>query len=229
MGIIYCYTNKLNNKKYIGQTNHPSQRKRSHQFNVRSGFKTKFYDAVRKYGWKNFLYEILETTENLNDAEIYWISHFNTLEEGYNHSEGGGGLTGHKRSFEAIVSQREKMKGVKNTEEHNKRISEGLKEYYKSNPHPWEGKKHSTKNREKLINSAKNWRESRSEEEWKQHKKKLSLSKNNRKEIELDGIKFTSQTDCIKYIKEQYGLSRNTAIDYLKKGKHPSTAKKFQK
>lgn len=222
MGIIYSYTNKINGKKYIGQTSYPSQRKRSHRFNASKGIKNKFYDAIRFYGWDVFEYQVLEETNDLDKCEKKWISYYDTISNGYNLNEGGSGNSGYKRSLKSIEKQRIKMKGRKKDEKTKQKMSEGLKKYYKNNIHPWKGKKHTEENKQKLINSAKEWRESRTEEEWELHKKKLSLSKNNRIEYELDGIKFKSQKECVDYIKLTYNISKNTALEYLKEGRHPS-------
>lgn len=97
MGIIYCYTNKINNKKYIGQTINPEQRYKAHKstaFNPKDQeYNSLLHQAFRKYGYENFQYEILaeaETVEELNGLEIYYIAHFNTqVPNGYNIEAGG--------------------------------------------------------------------------------------------------------------------------------------------
>lgn len=96
MRIIYCYTNKINNKKYVGQTNNPERRQREHKsnaFNEKSvNYGSVFHKALRKYGWENFNYEILEEVNgDANDREKYWIKEKQSLvsENGYNILEGG--------------------------------------------------------------------------------------------------------------------------------------------
>ena len=86
MGIIYCFTNKINQKKYIGQTINPEQRYNAHKSNYKN-IKNKEYNsllhrAFRKYGFNNFTYEVLvkniDDINILNKLEIYYIKHFNT-------------------------------------------------------------------------------------------------------------------------------------------------------
>ena len=96
MGIIYCYTNLINGKKYIGQTINPKQRFNQHKssaFNPKDiDYEAPLHRAFRKYGIENFKYEILakaETIEELNKLEIYYISFYNTQEKGYNIESGG--------------------------------------------------------------------------------------------------------------------------------------------
>lgn len=97
MGIIYCYTNKINGKKYIGQTVNPEQRFKSHKsaaFNPKDPeYNSIIHKAFRKYGYNNFTYEILaeaEKIEELNGLEIYYIAHYNTqTPNGYNIEPGG--------------------------------------------------------------------------------------------------------------------------------------------
>ena len=94
---IYCYTNKVNGKKYVGQSNNPERRKREHRsraFDLKhSDYNMPFYAAIRKYGFDSFDYEILlETTiSKANEDEIRLISELGSLvsEHGYNVQLGG--------------------------------------------------------------------------------------------------------------------------------------------
>lgn len=85
---IYCYTNIFNNKKYIGQTK--DVKRRCHPSNYKGCLK--FYAAIQKYGYSNFLFTILEEDLSLSEANIreeYYISLFDTVENGYNIKSGG--------------------------------------------------------------------------------------------------------------------------------------------
>lgn len=91
--IIYCITNGINGKKYIGQTIQKfSKRWRRH---LCSGHA--LYLAIQKYGKENFSFEILEETDNiekLNDLEKKWIAELNTISpNGYNLTSGGGAFS----------------------------------------------------------------------------------------------------------------------------------------
>lgn len=104
-GIIYKYTSP-SNKSYIGQTIQGNLRKSQHKSNAYSEIFTgrflPFYCAIRKYGFDSFIYEILITideedenlTTRLNELEIYYIGKYDTFNNGYNASIGGGGLSG---------------------------------------------------------------------------------------------------------------------------------------
>lgn len=90
---IYIYTNKINNKKYVGQTCRSlSERAQKNG----SGYKKcrKFWNAIQKYGWENFESEILYdglTKDEANQIEIMTISELQTQNDkyGYNICEGG--------------------------------------------------------------------------------------------------------------------------------------------
>lgn len=87
MGIIYCYTNKNTGKKYIGQTIHPEQRKRSHLHEaMERNSDYYFHRSIRKHGIDAFDYEVLEeNVENLNERENHYIDMYNTIwPNGYN-------------------------------------------------------------------------------------------------------------------------------------------------
>lgn len=93
VGYIYCFTNKINNKKYIGSTiKTPSVRKNQHLYNARHNNEKSdypLYQAIRKYGEENFDFEVLFSGES-SDAEIRiiekdFILQYNTLSpNGYN-------------------------------------------------------------------------------------------------------------------------------------------------
>ncbi len=99
--IIYMITNKINNKKYIGQTTQSfSERKRGYyeEFKHRKDCVRPMISAMRKYGIENFDFEILvdeiHSQEELDNLEIQYIQNHKTqIEEGngYNLKFGGSG------------------------------------------------------------------------------------------------------------------------------------------
>lgn len=87
---LYCHTNKINGKKYIGiSVQKPNRRWRNGK-----GYKRcfKFQKAIDKYGWENFEHEILLTqltSEEANQKEQEYIQKYNTINNGYNILIGG--------------------------------------------------------------------------------------------------------------------------------------------
>ena len=92
---IYCYTNKQNGKKYVGQTNNIKRRYKQHKEDSFKNYNDARYNqaihcAIRKYGLDNFDFEILEvlenkTSEEVNERETYWIREKKSLSpNGYN-------------------------------------------------------------------------------------------------------------------------------------------------
>ncbi len=51
MAYIYIFTNKINNKKYIGQTIDIQRRLKEHE---RANTDSLFHKSIKKYGWNNF-------------------------------------------------------------------------------------------------------------------------------------------------------------------------------
>ena len=97
---IYCITNLVNGKKYIGQSKNIEERWKKHKRSAFNQSKKEYnkplYRAIRKYGINNFKFEILEEckVEDLNDKEIYWISFYNVADSRYGYNLGKGGYLG---------------------------------------------------------------------------------------------------------------------------------------
>lgn len=95
---IYKFENKNNGKVYIGQSINIEKRYMEH-FNAHTnpnykGYDTKFYRALRKHGFENFTFEIIEKDiEDLNNREQYWVQQYNSYEAGYNSNLGGDRVT----------------------------------------------------------------------------------------------------------------------------------------
>ncbi|QJX72471.1 GIY-YIG catalytic domain-containing endonuclease [Faustovirus] len=120
MGFIYKITCSVSNKIYIGQTTYPiSERWSGHKSSAKKFIKNRnlqdytscnhLYNAVNKYGISKFKIEPIEEIpdDQLNDREKYWISHFDTIKNGYNIKEGGDNGK-HTDDVKKLISKRVK-------------------------------------------------------------------------------------------------------------------------
>lgn len=99
--LIYKATNIVNNKVYIGQTvKSLEKRKTKHLCEAFKYERTRFHKAIVKYGPDNFIWEVLEdniqSIENLDDKEIYWIKSYDSFNKGYNDTKGGNSIRGYR-------------------------------------------------------------------------------------------------------------------------------------
>lgn len=107
-GYIYCITNRVNGKQYVGQTNTTVKRRYAEHIRCAKSdgvTKSLLYLAMRKYGVDNFSVETLEsveadTRENiksiLNEREIANVANLNTYKpNGYNMTAGGYAFADH--------------------------------------------------------------------------------------------------------------------------------------
>lgn len=100
MTYIYCITNVINNKRYVGKTTQSiEERFKEHCKDSQKERceKRPLYDAMNKYGVENFIIECLEEVQDestLSEREIYWINELQTYgSNGYNATKGGDGST----------------------------------------------------------------------------------------------------------------------------------------
>ena len=146
-GYIYMLINKINGKKYIGQTNNLRKRIKYQHFKEDYGCNV-IDKAIRKYGKENFEVEILEEIkiEKLDKREKYWIKEHNTYEgEGYNCTPGGKSLRGKDNPMYGVSLSGEKngMYGKERSEE----VKERLREFHTGFKYSEETKrKHSENN-----------------------------------------------------------------------------------
>ena len=98
---VYVHTNIINNKKYVGITKQVPQDRWGTNGN-RYGknnktTKSKFWNAIQKYGWDNFQHIILEqkyTHVEAKNVEMMLIRYFDSKNNGYNMTLGGDGSLG---------------------------------------------------------------------------------------------------------------------------------------
>lgn len=131
--IIYKVTNKINNKVYIGQTTLSLDERRKYHYKEsrRKNDTTYFHNALNKYHYEDFVWEILEDNidniDTLNEKEIYYISKYNSTDRnvGYNLKAGGngGGINSDFTKKKIGITTKEKWKNP----EIVKKMIEGLK------------------------------------------------------------------------------------------------------
>ena len=82
--VVYCHTSP-SGKKYIGMSKNVKRRWEANGKNYKMC--TKFYNAIKKYGWENITHEILEenlTKEEAERLEEFYIKELDTINNGYN-------------------------------------------------------------------------------------------------------------------------------------------------
>ena len=117
MKCIYLRTNLVNGKQYVGQT--VNFKDRECGWRTRKSYSGGAIDNARKkYGIENFKVEVLrecETQDELNEWEQYYIKELNTkVPNGYNITDGGGGVSGFKHREEDKLKISNSLKGEKN-------------------------------------------------------------------------------------------------------------------
>lgn len=140
--IVYKITIKSTDKCYIGYTNQTlQQRIHKHLLNASLGIKTKFYNAIRKYGPENVTAELLFKTFDKSEAlnkEIEYIKTLNTFKNGYNSNLGGSGgnivgLFDEARKLEYKLKLQKIHKGLNNANAYkvsNEEILEHAVDYF---------------------------------------------------------------------------------------------------
>ena len=116
---VYCVTNKITNKKYIGITSRdPFIRFNEHCYQSKSRPNISLLSSDMKiYDIKNFDLEILESNikeDLIDEKERYYIKRYNTLfPNGYNKSTGG--IKGHDLNEISRKILSEKGSGINNS------------------------------------------------------------------------------------------------------------------
>lgn len=161
--LIYMVTNRINGKRYIGQTIKSLERRKGSHISeaLTVDDNSHFHRALRKHEISNFDWEIVATCDNrvkLNSLEIFYIGYYNTfLGEGYNLNAGGNGNLGFSPSVEtrkklsiANSGENNPMFGRKQSDESKKKMSTAVTGKRSGKNNVMFGKSHSDETRKKI-------------------------------------------------------------------------------
>lgn len=111
-GYIYLISNKYNDHKYIGQTLQTIEKRwYQHKLDIKK-YDYPLYRALKKYGSNSFQVDEIEKLESknknelshlLDEKEIYWISYYDTYNNGYNQTIGGQNNAPNKFPEKSVV------------------------------------------------------------------------------------------------------------------------------
>ena len=164
---IYCITNNINGKKYIGQSNNVFNRLKTHKskLNLNAHHSSHLQYSWNKYGEGAFSFEVLKCCKlkYLDRFEKLFIRILNTVENGYNIENGGKSNKSH-------------------SEETIKKISESLIGLMAGENHPLWNKHHSEETRKKMSLAKQGVYDGENHPLWNKHhseesRKKMSLAK----------------------------------------------------
>ena len=218
---VYCFTNKINNKKYVGITCDVKRRYNQHKKTTSRA--VVFCLAIKKYGFENFDFLILKENLTLIDAKLLERQFIKDLSSmvpnGYNRTEGGDS-------------------SVKHTKETIEKIVEKTRIWRLTNDHPMKGKKHSEESKKLMKESALkrtdipfgelHWnfgtKHKESTKEKMSAKQNLGNNPRAKKVIDLNTNVIYS---CINEAKLIYGIS-HSFISMICSGKRKSDKYKFK-
>ncbi len=94
LGIIYRAYNKITKKSYIGQTVQTlTARRNKHFYASKKKKRTYFAEQLDLFKAEDWEWTVLESDiprKKLNSREVYWVGKFNSFDDGYNSTQGGG-------------------------------------------------------------------------------------------------------------------------------------------
>ena len=191
---IYCHTNAVNGKRYVGQTvdtvegrwgEHVSAAKRGRGSRILGA-------AIQKYGVDAFTHELLDvvtTQEGADAAERAWIGQRRTLSpNGYNLSYGGGGPGYHHEESKRLIAESSRNRFRKMTPEQREA-------FFKKTLHVWTPERRlrakellkSEEFRKKLVDGQKSF--------WSQF---TPEEKSDRVKHQLAGISKSQKSESVK-------------------------------
>ena len=141
--LIYRITNSVNEKPYIGQTSRTLEiRFNSHKYSKKKN--GKLYKAIKKHGIEKFKIEEIDcafSKEQADNKEIFWIKHYDAIDNGYNIHIGGNCQSGENNNFFGKHHTEESInkikKGNKNkvfSEDYRKKLSKAATDRILKNP-----------------------------------------------------------------------------------------------
>lgn len=223
---IYCATNQVNGKQYVGLTTKSVESRWETHIRDSKSSNTVMGKALRKYGSGAFsvvAIDIAETEEQLSHKEKFWIAELNTVvPNGYNLKEGGffGKATPalqkrlSRSAYRRFAKDGEReAQSVRITEyfskdENRLRQSATIKTFFDANPQRVEeisnwSKDQWTMNRDQII--------ARQREGWKNPESKIRAKaaavkrhqtdayKSKKKPVVVDGVIFESISKCAEH------------------------------
>ena len=128
-GVVYLIWNKVNGKRYVGQTIHPLKARFNEHAAKRNN--APLGKAIKKYGRENFYCGVIKTCESKEELD-YWEKYYIAVLHckapyGYNLADGGEGATGCSRTPEQRAKLSAIYKGKSRPPEVCAKISAGKK------------------------------------------------------------------------------------------------------
>ena len=190
-GIIYMVRNKINDKKYIGQT--INSFKERYRGNLEKYTENEHLrNSIKKYGIENFeiieVFDIAHDKCELDELEKYYINYYKTYEEeyGYNKTLGGEGGIPNEQARESMRKAKQRYKEDNESQGtaywQNPEFIELMSSVTSGEKNGMYGKKHTEETKRKISENKKgklvgenspHWGKPKSEET----RKKISLSR----------------------------------------------------
>jgi len=221
---LYMHINKINGMKYIGITSQkPEDRWGCNGNKYKQSY---FKNAIKKYGWDNFLHEIVFTGLSEEDAkylEKLFIKGFKTKKpNGYNLTDGGDGTLGYSPSPDA----RKKMSIASKEKWEDKEFLDRMKQLRNDPNGPYQSQEFrdrisSLVQGENNPNYNHKWSEEQKQSlREKQKKNPMYYNETNPNAKAIRCIETGEVFNCMKYAQERFGLkSTGSFTSAIKKGR----------